>query len=195
MPTLSTHEITQLLHDWHDGDQAALDRLVPLVYDELRRISKAYLRRQAPGQTLQTAALINEAYLQMVNLPEIDWQNRVHFFGVAARVMRHILIDRARAKRFAKRGGGAQQVSLDEAAAVSVERSEELLALDDALNRLAALDARQSRIVELRYFGGLTAEEVAEVLGIAAITVHREWAKAKGWLYRELSKTGGNNDI
>ncbi len=188
MPTLSTHEITQLLHDWHGGDRTALDRLVPLVYDELRRISKRYLRRQPPGQTLQTTALINEAYLKMVDLPGIDWQNRAHFFAVAAQAMRNLLLDHARAKHRAKRGGDAQQVSLDEAAMVSVARSEELLALDDALTRLAALDARQSRIVELRYFGGLTVDEVAEVLGISAITIAREWAKAKGWLYRELSQ-------
>lgn len=188
MPTLSTHEITQLLHDWHSGDQTALDRLVPLVYDELHRISKRYLRRQAPGNTLQTTALIHEAYLRLVGLPEVDWQNRAHFFGVAAQAMRNLLLDHARAKHCAKRGGNAQQVSLDETAMVSVQRSEELLSLDDALNRLASLAPRQSRIVELRYFGGLTVDEVAEVLDISAITVAREWAKAKGWLYRELSQ-------
>jgi len=194
MPTLSTHEITRLLQDWHGGDQAALDRLVPLVYDELRRMAKRYLRRQAPGHTLQTTAIINEAYLRMVNLPEIDWQNRAHFFAIAAQVMRHLLLDHARAKHRAKRGGDAQQVSLDEAAMVSVERSEELLALDDALNRLATLDPRQSRIVELRYFGGLTVDEVAEVSGISAVTVAREWAKAKGRLYRELNRTGNDKE-
>src|SRR5262249_15445573 len=145
-------------------------------------------RRRAPGHTLQTTALINEAYLRMAKLPEIDWQNRAHFFAVAARAMRYLLLDHARAKRYAKRGGGAQQVSLDEAAMVSVQRSEQLLALVDALNRLATLDPRQSRVVELRYFGGLTVDETAEVLGVSAITVAREWAKAKGWLYRELSQ-------
>lgn len=187
-PPLSTHEITQLLHDWQQGDRAALDQLLPLVYDELRRLAKRNLRRQSPGQTLQTTALVHEAYLRLINLPEVDWQNRAHFFAVAAQAMRYLLIDRARAKRYAKRGGGAQQVSLDEAAQVSAERPDELLALDEALTRLAALDPRQSQIVELRYFGGLTVEETAEVLGVSAITVMREWAKAKGWLYRELSR-------
>jgi RNA polymerase sigma factor (TIGR02999 family) len=189
MPTLSTHEITRLLRDWHDGDQAALDQLMPLVYDELRRLARNYMRRQSPGQTLQTTALINEAYLRLVNLPDIDWQSRAHFYAVAAQAMRYLLIERARSKRYAKRGGGAQQVSLDEAAMVSAGRSEELLALDEALTRLAALDPRQNRIVELRYFGGLTVEETAEVLGVSPVTVMREWAKAKGWLYRELNMT------
>lgn len=188
MPTHSTHEITRLLRDWREGDRAALDQLMPLVYDELRRLAKRYLRRQAPGHTLQTTALINEAYLRMVDMPGIDWQNRAHFFGVAAQAMRYLLVDHARAKQYAKRGGGAQQVTLDEAAQVSSERPDELLALDEALTRLAALDLRQSRIVELRYFGGLTVDETAEVLGVSVPTVHREWAKAKGWLYRELSQ-------
>jgi RNA polymerase sigma factor (TIGR02999 family) len=167
MPTLSTHDITRLLRDWHGGDQAALDQLMPLVYAELRRLAKGYMRRQSPGHTLQTTALINEAYLRMVNLPEIDWQCRAHFYAVAAQAMRYLLIERARARRSAKRGGGAEHVSLDEAAMVSMGRSEELLALDDALNHLATLDPRQSRIVELRYFGGLTVEETAEVLGVS----------------------------
>lgn len=178
--------ITQLLKQWRSGEQTALDQLLPLVYDELHRVAQRALRQQPAGHTLQTTALINEAYLRMCNMPQIEWQDRAHFFAVAARVMRHLLVDHARAQVTAKRGGGAQRVDFDEAAIYASERSAELLALDDALNRLAAADDKKSRIVELRYFGGLTVEEVAEVLGIAVITVKREWAKARLWLYHEL---------
>jgi RNA polymerase sigma factor (TIGR02999 family) len=146
------------------------------------------MRRQSPGHTLQTTALINEVYLRMVDLWDIEWQSRAHIFAVAAQAMRYLLLDHARANRYAKRGGGAQQVTLDETAVVSPERSVDLLALDEALNRLAVLDSRQSRIVELRYFGGLTVEETAEVLGVSCVTITREWLKAKGWLYRELGQ-------
>lgn len=188
MPTLSTHEITRLLRDWHNGDRAALDRLMPLVYDELRRLARRYMRRENPGHVLQTTALINEVYLRMVDPPDIDWKNRAHFFGVAAQAMRYLLIEHARSRRYAKRGGTAQQVSLDETAVVSPERSADLLALDDALQALATLDPRRARVVELRYFGGLSVEETAEVLKVAPITVMRDWRFAKSWLLRELSQ-------
>ena len=183
----SPQEVTQLLRAWRDGSQTAFEQLMPLVYDELRRLAHQQMKRQPPGHTLQTTALVNEAYLCLVDQAQIEWQNRAHFFAVAAQAMRFFLVDWARARRSAKRGGGARQVTLDEAAMVSSECSEEMVALDEALSRLAALDARQSRIVELRYFGGMTVEETAEVLGVSAITVRREWVKAKAWLYRELS--------
>jgi RNA polymerase sigma-70 factor, ECF subfamily len=184
-----SHEITQLLHAWRAGDQSAFDRLVPLVYEQLRQMAKRYMKREAPGHTLQTTALVNEAYLRLVGQHEVEWQDRTHFFAVAAQAMRRLLIDRARARHYVKRGGGARRVTLDEVVAIAPEPAAELLALDEALTRLAALDPRQSRIVELRYFGGLTIDETAEVLGVSAITVTREWTKAKGWLYRELSKS------
>lgn len=180
------HQITQLLAEWRHGDRAALDKLMPLVYDELRRIAHRYMKRERPGQTLQTTALVNEAYLRLVDSKEIDWQNRAHFFAIAAQIMRHLLVDRARARRYAKRGSGGHQVTLDETAVISPERDSELLDLDEALNKLAAIDARKSRLVELRYFGGLSVEETAEVLGVSEITVKREWSKTKAWLYREL---------
>jgi RNA polymerase sigma factor (TIGR02999 family) len=182
----SRHEITRLLMDWRGGDRAALDKLMPLVYDELRRLARHYLSQERPGHTLQTTALVNEAYLRLIDQQDSDWQGRAHFFAVAARIMRHLLIDHARSRQYAKRGGGAPQVSLDEAAAVSAERSAELLALDEALGRLAAVDERKVMIVELRYFSGLSVEETAEVMRVSAITVKREWLKAKAWLYREL---------
>ncbi len=178
--------ITQLLKQWRGGDQTALDQLMPLVYDELHRLAQRAMRHEQPNHTLQTTALINEAYLRMCGMPQIQWQDRAHFFAVAARVMRFLLVDHARAQGYAKRGGGIQRVELDEAAVYAPERSADLLALDDALNHLAVVDEKKSRIVELRYFGGLTIEEVAEVLGVAVVSVKREWAKAKLWLYREL---------
>jgi len=178
--------ITQLLKQWRSGNQAAFEQLMPLVYDELHRVAQRAMSQQPAGHTLQPTALINEAYLRMCDMPQIEWQDRAHFFAVAARVMRHLLVDHARAQVTAKRGGGAQHVEFDEVAVFTPERSAELLALDDALNRLAAVDEKKSRIVELRYFGGLTVEEVAEVLGIAVITVKREWAKARLWLYQQL---------
>lgn len=184
----STNDVTQLLVDWRNGDKQALDRLMPLVYDELRRIASRYMKREREGHTLQTTALVNEAYLRMVGQDDVDWQNRAHFFGVAASVMRHLLVDHARARGRVRRGADPQQVSLDEAAVVSNQKGEELLALDEALTRLASIDSRKVKIVELRYFSGLTAEETAEVLGVSEITVKREWLKAKAWLYRELTQ-------
>jgi len=184
--TPSPHEVTQLLIAWRQGNQSALDQLLPLVYDELHRLAKRYMRGEARGHTLQTTALVNEAYLRLIEQPGIEWQDRAHFFALAARIMRFLLVDHARTRQAAKHGGGQRQVTLDEVAAIVPERSAELLALDEALGRLATLDGRQSQIVELRYFGGLSVEETAEVLGVSEITVKREWLKAKAWLYREL---------
>src|SRR3982751_602703 len=164
MTTLSRQSLTELLHEWQRGDREALDKLTPLVYDELRRIAHRYVRREREGHTLETTALVNEAYLRLVGQQKIEWQNRSHFFAVAAQVMRHILIDHARKHRYAKRGGGALKVPLDEAMAVTDKRARELVALDDALKALAALDPRKAEIVELRFFGGLSIAETAEVL-------------------------------
>jgi RNA polymerase sigma factor (TIGR02999 family) len=188
----SPQEVTGLLARWRDGDREALDRLMPLVYDELRRIASRCMKREREGHTLQTTALINEAYLRMAGQPATDWQDRAHFFAVAATVMRHVLVDHARTRHRARRGDNPQQVSLDEAAIVSEQKSEVLLALDEALTKLAQLDERKVKIVELRYFGGLSAQETAEALGLSEITVKREWLKAKAWLYREL--TEGTSD-
>ncbi len=190
--TSSPQQVTELLHDWRNGDRQALDELMPLVYEELRRIAHRYMRRERPGQSMQTTALVNEAYLRLVGSAPAEWQDRAHFFAISATVMRHLLVDRARARQYEKRGGGARQVSLDEAAVVSPAQDLDLLALDEALDKLAEVDERKSRLVELRYFGGLSAEETAEVLGVSEITVKREWLKAKAWLYRELTKGGGD---
>jgi len=181
-------QVTQLLVEWSHGDQAALDQLIPLVNDELRRLASRYLRREHPGHMLQTSALVNEAYLRLIDQAQVEWQNRAHFFGIAAELMRRILVDHARRHTRAKRGGGALQVSLDEAALVTRERAAELVALDEALMELAALDPRKSRIVELRFFGGLGLEETAAVLGVSSPTVQREWRTAKAWLHRTLSR-------
>ncbi|MBK9313805.1 MAG: sigma-70 family RNA polymerase sigma factor [Acidobacteria bacterium] len=186
LDSASPQQVTQLLIDWRNGDRDALDQLMPLVYDELRRIAKRSRRAHPSGNTLQTTDLINEAYLKLAGKSGIDWQDRVHFFAVAARVMRYLLIDNARAKQSAKRGGGGVQISLDEVALISPERSREILALDEALERLAAMDERKSRIIEMRYFAGMNIEEVAEVLNVSEVTVKREWTRAKAWLYREL---------
>lgn len=183
----SPNELTQLLIDWSQGDQAALDKLVPFVYDELRRLARHYMRRERPGHTLQTSALVNEAYLRLVD-QTVSWQNRAHFLGIAARLMRQILVDHARAHNYNKRGGGAEKVSLDQAADLAQLRASDLVALDDALNGLAAMDPQQSRIVELRFFGGLTIEETAEVVGLSHATVEREWSAARAWLRREMSR-------
>ncbi len=185
--------VTQLLLDWRAGDSGALDRLMPLVYEELRRMANYYLRRERANHTLQTAALVNEAYLRLVDHEGIAWQNRAHFFGVAAQAMRRILVDHARSRNYAKRGGGAYHVSLDEAATLVEERAAELIALDDALKQLAKIDLRKCRVVEMRYFGGLSVEETAEALGISAITVARDWNTAKAWLMREMTR-GEQND-
>jgi RNA polymerase sigma factor (TIGR02999 family) len=186
-------EVTQLLHDWSQGDEAARDKLMPLVYDELRQMAHRYMIGQPPGHTLQTTALIHEAYLKLVEQKEKQWQNRSHFFAVAAQAMRHILVDYARSKQAAKHGGGAQQLPLDEALTVTQERLTELVALDDALEELAQIDLRKCRIVELRFFGGLSVEETAEVLQVSPITVMRDWSLAKAWLHRALSQ-GESND-
>jgi len=184
----ASQDVTQLLVDWSNGDQAALERLLPLVNAELRRLAGHYMRRESPGHTLQTSALVNEAYLRLIDQKNVQWQNRAHFFGIAAQLMRRILIDHARKAHYQKRGGGAIQVSLDEAAAVTEARAAELLAVDQALEKLTAMDARKGRIVELRFFGGLTEEETAEVLGISSPTVQREWRAAKAWLRRLLTE-------
>lgn len=188
MKTLSADNLTGLLVEWREGDQAALDRLMPLVYDQLRRIAHRYVQRERNGHTLQTSALVNEAYLRLAD-QNVVWQNRAHFFAVTARVMRHILIDHARRRRYAKHGGDARQVSIEEAAGMSLERAAELIALTEALDELAELDQRKSRVVELRYFGGLSLEETAEALNISLMTVRRDWRAAKAWLYRRLKET------
>lgn len=179
-------EVTQLLADWSGGDREALDKLMPLVYDELRRLAHRYMEHERAGHTLQTTALVNEAYLKLINERGMRWQNRTHFFAVAAQLMRFILVDYARGHTRQKRGGGAEQVELDEALVVAEDRAEELLALDEALKRLAAFDERKSRIAELRFFAGLTVEETAEVLSVSIETVMRDWRLAKAWLQREL---------
>jgi RNA polymerase sigma factor (TIGR02999 family) len=179
--------MTQLLVAWSEGDQSALERLLPLVNTELRRLAAHYMRRESPGHTLQTSALVNEAYLRLIDQKNVRWQNRAHFFGIAAQLMRRILIDHARKHQYQKRGGGTVQVSLDETAAVTEARAAELLAVDEALERLTAMDARKGRIVELRFFGGLTEEETAEVMGVSLPTVQREWRSAKAWLHRMLT--------
>jgi RNA polymerase sigma factor (TIGR02999 family) len=188
MKMLTADNLTGLLVEWHDGDQAALDRLMPLVYEQLRRIAHRYVQRERNGHTLQTSALVNEAYLRLAD-QKVAWQNRAHFFAVTARVMRHILIDHARRRQYAKHGGDARQVPIDEAAGMSLERAAELIALEEALDELAQLDPRKSRVVELRYFGGLSLEETAEALNISLMTVRRDWRAAKAWLYRRLKET------
>ena len=188
MTTPSQKEVTQLLIDWGKGDQAALEKLLPLVDGELRRLAGRYMRRESPGHTLQTSALVNEAYLRLIEQKSVHWQNRAHFFGIAAQLMRRILVDHARRRQYAKRGGGAQKVSLDEAAMAPQERAAGLVALHEALEQLAAMDERKGRIVEMKFFGGLTTEEVAEVLQVTPRTIEREWRKAKAWLHNAISK-------
>jgi RNA polymerase sigma factor (TIGR02999 family) len=185
----SSQSVSHLLLRWSDGDNAALDQLMPLVYQELRRMASRYMGQQPTSHTLQTTALIHEAYLRLVGPEEKRWENRAHFFGVAAQAMRHILIDYARTQNRDKRGGGARAVPLDDVFMICTERSAELVALDDALTELAKLDARQSKVVELRFFGGLTEEEIAEVLKVSPRTVSSDWNLARSWLLRELDKT------
>lgn len=186
--TPSPGTITRLLVDWRDGDKTALDRLVPLVYRELRRLAGYYMRKQRADHTLQTSALINEAYLRLIDYKNMRWENRAHFFGMCAQAMRRILVDHARSGGYQKRGGGALKVSFDEAVIGAEERDAELIALDDALKDLAAIDPRKAQIVELRYFGGLSVDETAEVVGVSPVTVMREWRSAKGWLLKAISK-------
>ena len=186
-PQISPHEITQLLDEWSSGNQAALDKLYPLVYGELREMAHRFMRRERKGHTLQTTALINEAYLRLVDQKNVHWANRSHFFGISAKIMRRILVDHARRYAREKRGGAPQQVSLDEAALVTKDRARELLQLNEALDSLAELDPRRSQVVELRYFGGLSNDEIAEVLKISANTVTRDWNMARAWIYQQLT--------
>ncbi len=192
MPTPESHEVTRLLLAWSEGDQEALDRLMPLVYGELRRLAQSYMRRERDGHTLQTTALIHEAYIRMINAEQVRLESRTHFFAVASRLMRQILVDFARSRGYQKRGGGAQQVSLDEALVIGQPRDEDLVALDEALTALAEVDERKARVVELRFFGGLTEAEMAETLKVSPETIRRDWRLAKSWLLLKLS--GGNLD-
>ena len=183
----SSQNVTQLLIGWSKGDKEALDTLLPLVYEELRKQAARYLRHERPGHTLQTTALIHEAYLKLVDQKNVHWQNRAHFFGIAAQLMRRILVDHARRKKRAKRGGSDIRVSFNDANLMGQTKDLDIVALDEALGRLAEIDQQQSRIVELRFFSGLTVEETAEVLAISPATVKRDWSMAKAWLHREIS--------
>ena len=183
-----THDVTQLLIKWSNGDQAALDKLLPVVEHELRRLAHHYMRRERAGHTLQTTALVNEAFVRLVNRKSVQWQNRAHFFGIAAQLMRTILVDHARSHACVKRGGGADKLELNDALVVSQDKAAEVIALDEALKQLELIDPQQSRIVELRFFGGLTVEETAEVLHVSPATIKREWSTAKAWLFRELAQ-------
>lgn len=184
-------EITELLHAWSEGDQSALERLTPIVFDELHRLASRYMKRERPGHSLQTTALVNEAYMRLVDYNRMEWQDRAHFFAVSAQLMRRILVERVRRHNLT-RGGGVQHVSLEEAAVVGGRRSADLVALDDAMNSLARIDPRKVQVVEMRFFGGLSVEETAEVLKVSTVTVMRDWSTAKAWLYRELA--GGATD-
>ena len=188
MPVSPLENVTGLLIDWSNGDQTAYERLVPLVYAELHGLAHHYMSRERGDHTLQTTALVNEAYVRLVDQKKTRWQNRAQFFGVCAQLMRRILVDYARRQKYAKRGGGARRISLDETAELSSETDTDLVALDEALTRLAEFDARQGRIVEMRFFMGLSHEEIAEVLNISVTTVKREWRTARLWLFRELSR-------
>ena len=180
-------EITHLLKAWGQGDEGALQRLIPLVQQELHRLAHRYMSREKPDHTLQTTALVNEVYLRLVDIAQVSWQDRAHFFAISARMMRRILTDFARSRHYQKRGGAALHVSFDEALAVSQEKDSEIIAVDEALSALAAVDARKSQVVELRFFGGLSVEETAEVLKVSPETVKRDWRFAKAWLHRALS--------
>ncbi|HEV2834813.1 MAG TPA: sigma-70 family RNA polymerase sigma factor [Pyrinomonadaceae bacterium] len=186
------HEITELLAEWSDGNQSALDQLYPLVYDELHRLARRYMSRERKGHTLQTTALINEAYVRLVDQKNVHWANRSHFFAISAQIMRRILIDHARRHAYAKRGGGAKQVSLEEAATVAPGVGVEMVRLDEALKSLAEIDPRRSQVVELRYFGGLNNEEIAGVLNVSENTVTRDWNMARAWLYNQLTESSPN---
>ena len=188
----SSHEITLMLQAWSEGDHSALEKLAPLVESELRRLAHHYLAQERSGHTLQTTALINEAWLRLINWDRVSWQNRAHFFGVSARLMRYVLVGFARSRKQQKRGGAFQKVSIEEVATISVDRRDDLVALDDALETLAEYDPRKAEIVELRFFGGLSVEETAEVMKLSPVTIIREWNKAKAWLYQELSSGASN---
>jgi RNA polymerase sigma factor (TIGR02999 family) len=184
-------DVSQLLRAWRNGDQGALERLTPIVYAELHRLARRYMRGERAGHSLQTTALVNEAYMRLVDYKRMQWQNRAHFFAVSAQLMRRILVDHARRHNL-KRGGGLKRVSLENIALVDNERGEDLVALDDAMKRLAEFDSRKAQVVEMRFFGGLSVEETAEVLRISAVTAMRDWSTARAWLYRELA--GGTTD-
>jgi RNA polymerase sigma-70 factor (ECF subfamily) len=188
-----THEITQWLTDWSNGDRSALEKLTPLVYRELHRVAQAYMQGERVGHALQTTALVNEAYLRLIEVDRHNWENRAHFYAVAAKLMRHILVDFARSRDRMKRGRGLQQVSIDEALTVHADNTSELLNLDEALTTLSKLDERQGQVVELRFFGGLTEVEIAEVLKVSERTVQTDWRLARSWLLRELSGEKSND--
>ncbi len=192
MTSHSSKQITRLLAEWERGDPDALDALTPAVYGELHRIAHRYMRRERPDHTLQTSALINEAYIRLIDQREAHWQNRAHFFAIASKLMRRVLVDHARAKRYAKRGGNPVQVSLDEEMATSENQGPDLVALDDALKDLEAMDPRKSRIVEMRFFGGVSLEEAAEAMAISVPTVEREWRFARAWLRRAITSGRGH---
>ena len=188
MSALSPEQVTQLLQAWSQGEESALEKLVPLVHEELHRLAHAYMGREHPGHVLQTTALVNEAYLRLTDSKPQRWQNRAHFFAISAKLMRQILVDFARSRHRQKRGAGIQPVSLDEALVLTNEREPDLVALDDALNALAVVDQQKSQVVELRFFGGLSVEETAEVLKVSADKVMRDWSLSRSWLYREMSQ-------
>jgi RNA polymerase sigma factor (TIGR02999 family) len=192
MPSLPPVEVTQLLHAWSGGDRAALDQLMPLVYGELHQLAQHYLRGERQDHSLQTTALVNEAYLRLVNVQNVQWQDRAHFFAISSRLIRQILVDRARRRGYQKRGGGRKHVELEESAVVDPGRDGELLALDEALAALAGFDERKSQVVELRFFGGLTLDEAAAVLEVSPDTVRRDWRLAKSWLRKYLSEESGD---
>jgi len=187
MADTSPNKVTQLLLDWSNGKQAALDELMPLVDRELHRLAHHYMRHEKAGHTLQTTALVNEAYLKLIDQRQVHWKNRAHFFALSAQLMRRILVDHARKRKYAKRGGDAHRITFDEVMAVSRERRSDLIALDDALEKLANIDPRKGKVVELRFFGGLSVEETAEALGVSPLTVKRDWKMAKAWLYNSLN--------
>jgi len=182
-------EITRLLIDWRGGDQAALEQLIPLVHEELRRLARRHMAHERVGHTLQATALVNEAFVRLIDVRQVKWQDRAHFFAMSSRLMRRILVDFARSKGYQKRGGGAQKVSFDEALVVATEPGQDLVALDDALTALAAFDGRKAQVVEMRFFGGLSVEETAEALNVSVDTVMRDWKLAKAWLLRELKQS------
>ncbi len=192
---MAAPEVTLLLKEWTNGNREALDRLMPLVYDELRLLASSYLRRERSNHTLQGTALVNEAFVRLVNQRDVHWQNRAHFFGIAAQTLRRILVDHARGRNAAKRGSGVLSLSLDEGMALPGGRDWDVVALDDALNSLAKLDENQAKLVEMRFFGGLTIEETAEALNISPSTVKREWVAAKAWLAREITRSSAGNAL
>ena len=194
MPASSAQNVTRLLQNWRSGRSAALGELLPLVHQELRRLARRHMFGERAGHTLQTTALVNEAYLRLVNSRRVDWQNRAHFFAISAQLMRRILVDHARARGYQKRGGGVPKVTLDEALVGPEEKGRDLVALDDALTALAEVDVRKSKVVELRFFGGLSIEETAEVLKVSPDTVMRDWRLAKAWLAREMKKSEATRD-